>query len=143
MLLVAGANSSIVRAEAPPLIKALLQAYPEAASMRIQPELGLAEGQLPLHLAILNGWDADTVKEIIAAFPDAAMIIDVIDKNKGKKANVKKDSYVSARRCVSLQSVDVGEGRGDFWPPRGSVQCSVLRICFPLACCYLALSAYL
>ena len=96
MVLVAGGNSSIVRAEAPPLIKALLTVFPESASMRIQPELGLVEGHLPLYLAIQYGWDVDTVKEIIAAYPDGPMTVDVIMKNKGKNPNIKKDLFVSS-----------------------------------------------
>jgi len=93
MVLVAGGNSNIVRQEAPALIKALLEAFPESASMRIQPELGLVEGHLPLYLAIQYGWDIDTVKSIIAAYPDAPMTVDVIMKNKGKNPNIKKDLF--------------------------------------------------
>jgi len=93
MVLVAGGNSSIVRAEAPPLIKALLEIFPESASMRIQPELGLVEGHLPLYLAIQYNWDIETVKAIIAAYPDGPMTVDVIMKNKGKNPNIKKDLF--------------------------------------------------
>ena len=95
MVLVAGGNSTIVRSEAPDLIKVLLEKFPESASMRIQPELGLVEGHLPLYLAIQYAWDVDTVKAIIAAYPDATMTVDVIMKNKGKNPNVKKDLFVS------------------------------------------------
>lgn len=98
MVLVAGGNSSIVRSEAPELIKVLLEKFPESASMRIQPELGLVEGHLPLYLAIQYGWDVDTVKAIIAAYPDGPRTVDVIMKNKGKNPNLKKDLY--ARRVA-------------------------------------------
>ena len=52
--------------------------FPELAQGRIQPELGLEKGHLPLYLALQYGWDLDTIKLIIGAYPDATYTMDVV-----------------------------------------------------------------
>jgi hypothetical protein len=58
-------NSQMAHDEAFPLIQALLKAYPEAARIRVQQELSLVEGHLPVYLAIQYGWSDVVVKELI------------------------------------------------------------------------------
>jgi hypothetical protein len=93
LLLVSGGNSTIVKAEAPPLLKKLLEKFPEFAEQRIQPELGLEGGHLPLYLALQYGWDVDTVKCLLGANPDAQWTMSVMQKNKGKAPSLKNSTW--------------------------------------------------
>lgn len=90
-------NSATAQAEAFPLVQALLNAYPEAARIRVQQELSLVEGYLPVFFAIKYGWSEEVVKAIIKRYPDAVKTLTLKMKKKiPKKKSMKNSTWARA-----------------------------------------------
>jgi len=107
MLLVAGEVSPIIKDQAPPLIQALLKHYPEAAAVRVQQELSILDGCLPLYLAIQCGWDHTVVKMIADKYANAKTSLDLKTSGKGKAPSLKNSVWARkiAEDCAAAPEV--------------------------------------
>ena len=56
---------------ATPLLKKILEKSPESAAQRVMKGVRYPEGQLPIYLALLRGWDKDVVEALLKAHQTA------------------------------------------------------------------------
>lgn len=100
------AAAAAAAASAKPLIKLLLKVNPDGAQERVMVGMQYPLGHLPLFLALQRGWDADVVKSIADAYPDALQICDPLkeEKKPPKAINLKKVRF--ARKIAEEASAD-------------------------------------
>ena len=87
------------------LLKALLEAYPEAAGLRFRSSAS-AEPQLPLFVALNRRWGCSSIEALIRACPSAAMELQALNAKEALRDEPRLKRRTWARKVAAIAGCD-------------------------------------